>query len=160
MVNVDKSSLKLFLGLGSNLGDREKNLKMAIEFLSEKLGKPTSMSSVLETEPWGYESKNHFLNQVVTFEVDLDVFHILKITQDVEKKLGRLQKSKIYYTDRVIDVDILYYSDNQVDTAYLQVPHPKIAERPFVLDSLMELDGNWLDVRLGKEIKEIYNGLK
>ncbi len=159
MVKVDKSSLKLFIGLGTNLGDRETNLQRAIEALSEHWGEPTAKSSLLETEPWGFESKNSFLNQVVTFELDWDVYEILKLTQNVEKILGRQQKSKIYYTDRVIDIDILYYSDIQIDSSDLQVPHPKISQREFVLKSLLELDPNWLDVRLGKEIRAVYNEL-
>lgn len=167
MVKVDKSYRKLFIGLGSNLESslegklvcKEENLKRAIKCLTEEFGTPIASSSVIESEPWGFDSDNAFLNQVVVFWVNIPIHDILKLTQNLEKKLGRLQKSKKYYTDRIIDLDILYYGGYQVDTIELSVPHPKIASRKFVLDSLMEIAPNWVDVRLDKEIREVYNEL-
>ena len=138
------------------MGHREGHLNRAIELLSNAWGDPLQSSSVLQTEPWGFESKNGFLNQVVIFRCNWHIEKILKLTQDTEKLLGRLQKSKIYYADRIIDLDLLYYGDKQIDTTMIKIPHPKISQRKFVLDSLMELDENWLDVRLGKTIGQLY----
>lgn len=153
--NVEKKKVRVFIGLGSNLGDGEKNLLKAIALLEKVLGKAKKTSSIIKTEPWGYKSENFFHNCVAEFFVSVSPNKLLKITQDIERSLGRTEKSVQGYTDRVIDLDILYYGDFIVDLEELKIPHPEISKRHFVLDSLMELDPNWLDVKTDKIIREM-----
>ncbi len=153
--NVEKKKVRVFIGLGSNLGDGEKNLRSAIDLLEKELGKAENCSSIIKTEPWGFKSENIFHNCVVEFFVSISPNKLLKITQEIEHTMGRKEKSINGYSDRVIDLDILYYGDLKVDSDELKIPHPEISKRLFVLDSLMEIDPNWLDVKTDKNIREM-----
>ncbi len=153
--NVEKKKVRVFIGLGSNLGDGEKNLLKAIEMLEMELGKAKNSSSIIKTEPWGYKSENIFHNSVVEFYTAVLPNELLKITQDIERKIGRLKKSTEGYADRVIDLDILYYGHLIIDQEDLKIPHPEISKRHFVLDSLLEIAPNWLDVKTDKNVMEM-----
>ena len=130
----------VYLGLGTNLGDKQKNLNDAIRMLGNQVGEVEKVSSVIETEPEGFKSDNMFLNAVVKVRTALSPFEILDITQDVEKSLGRKEKSSNgIYHDRVIDIDILLYDDINISTPRLVIPHPRMTQREFVLTPLAEI---------------------
>ena len=130
----------VYLGLGTNLGDKQKNLNDAIRMLGNQVGEVEKVSSVIETEPKGFKSDNSFLNAVVKVRTALSPFEILDITQDVEKSLGRKEKSSngIYHA-RVIDIDILLYDDINISTPRLVIPHPRMTQREFVMTPLAEI---------------------
>lgn len=130
----------VYLGLGTNLGDKQKNLNDAIRMLENQVGEVEKVSSVIETEPEGFKSDNMFLNAVVKVRTTLSPFELLDITQDVEKSLGRKEKSSNgIYHDRVIDIDILLYDDINISTPRLVIPHPRMAQREFVMTPLAEI---------------------
>lgn len=130
----------VYLGLGTNLGDKQKNLNDAIRMLGNQVGEVEKVSSVIETEPEGFKSDNLFLNAVVKVRTALSPFELLDITQDVEKSLGRKEKSSNgIYHDRVIDIDILLYDDINISTPRLVIPHPRMAQREFVMTPLTEI---------------------
>ena len=130
----------VYLGLGTNLGDKRKNLNDAIRMLENQVGEVEKVSSVIETEPEGFKSDNMFLNAVVKVRTALSPFEILDITQDVEKSLGRKEKSSNgIYHDRVIDIDILLYDDINISTPRLVIPHPRMTQREFVMTPLAEI---------------------
>ena len=107
---------KIYLGLGSNLGNRKENLAYAIRFIGERVGKVLRVSSFIETEPWGFESENTFVNAVILCETDLTPRQLLGATQKIEREMGRQKKSTDGgYSDRCIDIDILLYDDLRVD---------------------------------------------
>lgn len=131
---------KVFLGLGSNLGDRQANIERAIELISERVGEVIRRSSLIETEPWGFESDNKFLNAVILCETTFTPRQVLRKTQKIERDMGRKKKTNSHlYTDRPIDIDILLYDDLTVDDPDLQIPHPRMQERDFVMIPLQQL---------------------
>ena len=144
---------KVYLGLGSNLGDKEENIRKAIALIGERVGEVVRQSSLIETEPWGYESENKFLNGVILVETTLSPRQLLKTTQQIERDLGRrkkknrlnvylskcLSKRQKSYSDRPIDIDILLYDDLTVDEPDLKIPHPLMQERDFVMIPLKEI---------------------
>ena len=130
----------VYLGLGTNLGDKQKNLNDAIRMLGNQVGEVEKVSSVIETEPEGFKSDNMFLNAVVKVRTTLSPFELLDITQDMEKSLGRKEKSSNgIYHDRVIDIDILLYDDINISTPRLVIPHPRMTQREFVMTPLAEI---------------------
>jgi len=147
---IDKH--KVYLGLGSNLGDREENIRKAISLIGERVGLVIRQSSLIETEPWGFESDNKFLNGVILCETTLTPRQVLRATQKIERSLGKLRKHStrrtplsftIYplsiYRDRPIDIDILLYDDLTIDEPDLKIPHPLMHERDFVMIPLKEI---------------------
>ena len=126
-----------YLGLGSNLGRRERNLSAARRRLRQKGARILRRSRVLETEPWGVPDQPRFLNQVVEVEWDGSARLLLKVAKAVEREGGR--KPTRRWGPRVIDVDILLFGTEHVDRPDLRIPHPRIAERPFVIEGLEEL---------------------
>ena len=131
---------KIYLGLGSNLGNRKENLAYAIRFIGERVGKVLRVSSFIETEPWGFESENTFVNAVILCETDLTPRQLLGATQKIEREMGRQKKSTDGgYSDRCIDIDILLYDELRVDEPDLQIPHPLMLKRDFVMIPLREI---------------------
>ena len=130
----------LYLSLGSNLGDRHATMRRAIELVNTKVGRVDRESSPLETEPWGFESQNKFLNMCIRVLTPLSPFQVLDTTQDIERQLGRTVKSTDgQYHDRPIDIDMLMYDDLHVSTPRLTLPHPLMHERDFVMIPLREI---------------------
>lgn len=130
----------VYLSLGSNLGDREATMRRAIGLLNERAGSVDRQSSFIETEPWGFESTNKFLNMCVRLLTTLSPEQLLMATKQIERELGRTQKSvNGKYHDRPIDIDILMYDDLQLSTPDLTLPHPHMQEREFVMIPLREI---------------------
>ena len=130
----------VYLSLGSNLGDRHATMRRAIDMLNAEAGTVDRQSSLLETEPWGFESANKFLNMCVRLLTTLTPEQLLLKTQDIEKRLGRTVKSVDgQYHDRPIDIDMLMYDDVNISTPALTLPHPHMHERDFVMIPLREI---------------------
>lgn len=131
---------QVYLGLGTNLGDKEANLKAAIEEIRKRVGEIISLSAFYASEPWGFESENSFLNAVCCVMSVFSPMEILSITQQIERELGRKTKSVGgIYSDRMIDIDILLYDDLQIHTPELTIPHPLMWKRDFVMIPLREI---------------------
>lgn len=145
------TSHQVYLGLGSNLGDREGNIRKAIDLLHERVGEVVRQSSLIETAPWGFESEHRFLNGVILCETTLTPRQVLKATQKIERELGKtkahatmrqlsmLNSQLPTFKDRPIDIDILLYDDWEVDEPDLKIPHPLMRERDFVMIPLKEI---------------------
>lgn len=130
----------VYLSLGSNLGDRKATMRRAIGLLNERAGSVDRQSSFIETEPWGFESTNKFLNMCVRLLTTLSPEQLLMATKQIERALGRTQKSvNGQYHDRPIDIDILMYDDVHLDSNDLTLPHPHMQEREFVMIPLREI---------------------
>lgn len=129
-----------YLSLGSNLGDRHATMQSAILLLDSQAGSVDRVSSAIETEPWGFESANKFLNMCVRITTTLSPEQLLATTKDIELQLGRTTKSvNGQYHDRPIDIDILTYDDLHINTPSLILPHPHMHERYFVMIPLREI---------------------
>lgn len=129
-----------YLSLGSNLGDRHATMQQAILLLGKQAGTVDRVSSAIETEPWGFESANKFLNMCVRITTTLSPEQLLATTKDIELQLGRTTKSvNGQYHDRPIDIDILTYDDLHINTPSLTLPHPHMHERDFVMIPLHEI---------------------
>jgi 2-amino-4-hydroxy-6-hydroxymethyldihydropteridine diphosphokinase len=126
-----------YLGLGSNLGRRSRNLSAARRRLRQKGARILRQSRVIDTEPWGVADQPRFLNQVVKVEWEGTARQLLRVAKAVERDGGR--GATLRWGPRIIDVDILRFGGERISEPDLVIPHPRIAERPFVLESLREL---------------------
>jgi 2-amino-4-hydroxy-6-hydroxymethyldihydropteridine diphosphokinase len=129
-----------YLSLGSNLGDRKQLLHTAINEIAERVGRVEAISSCIETEPVGFDSVHLFLNMAVRVTTELNPYELLKVLKQLERDLGRTRKSHdgVHY-DRTIDIDILLYDNLEVNSEELQIPHPRMWERDFVIRPLKEI---------------------
>lgn len=128
----------VFLGIGTNLGKREENLKLALTGIEENIGKVLKSSAVYESEPWGFVADIEFLNMVIKVETKLSPVQLLKEILNIESSIGRI-RSDVQYLSRTIDIDILLYEDLIIDEKRLKIPHPLIQERRFVLTPLCDI---------------------
>ena len=128
-----------YLGLGTNVGNKRRNMITAAALLAERVGDILALTGFYETEPWGFESENFFLNAAVKLKTSFSPLEVLQITQQIEKELGRTEKSNGVYHDRIIDIDILLYEDEVLQIPELTLPHPLMHERKFVMDPLAEI---------------------
>jgi len=144
---------QVYLGLGSNLGNREAMISKAVSRIGEKVGQIVRQSSLIASEPWGFVSEHQFLNAVVLCTTTLSPRQVLTVTQKIERELGKdfrhaTQREKhagkvvTHYHDRPIDIDILLYDDLTVDEPDLKIPHPRMTERDFVMKPLNEIRGH------------------
>lgn len=129
-----------YLSLGTNLGDKRKNIAEAIKNIGELVGDVVRQSALYETEPWGFRSDNRFVNAAVCVDTQLSPRRLLEVTQRIEREMGRTLKSDGgEYHDRIIDIDILLYGDLYIDEPDLKIPHPLMHERDFVMTPLNEI---------------------
>ena len=129
-----------YLSLGTNLGDKRKNIVEAIKNIGELVGDVVRQSALYETEPWGFGSDNRFVNAAVCVDTQLSPRRLLEVTQRIEREMGRTLKSDGgEYHDRIIDIDILLYGDLHIDEPDLKIPHPLMHERDFVMTPLNEI---------------------
>lgn len=147
---------RVYLGLGTNTGNKNENLARAIELLSLALGSPVALSGIIESEPWGFESENRFLNCVAAFDTTFSPTLLLDTTEEIERTLGRTRKSlNGQYSDRIIDIDILFYGNEIIESERLTIPHPLLHKRDFVLLPLQEIAPLLVHPRLHKKIEEL-----
>ena len=130
----------VYLSLGSNLGEKERNIQEAVQMIDAEVGQVLRCSSLHITEPWGFDSENTFVNAAVCCITNLTPQQVLECTADIEKRMGRTQKSVGgVYHDRIIDIDILLYDHLHLSTPQLTLPHPRMYEREFVMAPLREI---------------------
>lgn len=141
---------KLFLALGTNLGNRQANLRRALASLAAQQIKLTALSRIYETEPWGVADQPRFLNMVAAADTALEPHALLRVLKNIERAMGRA--ATVRYGPRVIDLDILLYDDVVLQTEDLEIPHARLAERRFVLEPLDELAPGRIHPRLGKSV--------
>ena len=162
--------MKTYLLLGSNMGERDKNLSEAARLINEAfkdlITGSITLSSVYETEPWGFESNDKFLNQAVVFDTDIDPELIMRMCLIIEKQVGRVRygmnfdkEGKRIYESRVIDIDMMLYGDRIIDTEYLKIPHPRLHEREFALLPLAEIAPEAVHPILKKTVKELLESI-
>jgi 2-amino-4-hydroxy-6-hydroxymethyldihydropteridine diphosphokinase len=144
----------VFLGIGANLGDRSSTLKNAISGIEEHIGPVLKSSSIYETDPWGFENANKFLNMVVEVDTKLSPSGLLMAILMIESHLGRIRNEK-QYSSRVIDIDILLYNEMVINKNNLKVPHPLMHERKFVLAPLCEIAPDMVHPVLKKSYSEL-----
>ncbi len=143
-----------YIGIGSNLGNREENCEKSIQLIEEDSGiKVTKRSSMSETEPWGIKDQPKFINMAVEIVTDLEPEALLSLLKKIEKASGR--KPGKQWGPRVIDLDILFYDDLVLKTPGLEIPHPEICKRDFVLIPLKEIAPDKVHPVLKKKIKEL-----
>lgn len=160
--------MRVFLGLGTNLGDREMNLVTARDLLMKKDVLVMGQSSVEETEPLGGLDQPKYLNQVVDCQTDLSPEALLSVCKQVEKEMGRpveavvgnvqfgMAAPKPKWESRIIDIDILFYGDQVLDTPILKIPHPGVVERDFVMREVLELAPDFVHPARKKPLKELF----
>ena len=150
---------KAYLLLGSNIGPRLGYMKEALKLIEETVGRIVRVSSVYESEPWGFKSEEHFLNCVVLLESTLTAEEMLRQILDIEKQLGRIRRKGAGYTSREIDIDMLYFNEEVIDIPGLQVPHPRLHERKFTLLPLAEIAPELVHPKLRKTNRELLEEL-
>ena len=146
--------IKLYILLGGNLGDKQLIFSEARAMLSQQVGTITNQSAIYETEPWGFESTDIFWNQAIETSTDLSPEEVLQQTQQIEQALGRIRKAN-QYNSRTIDIDILFYDDQIIQTKNLVVPHPRIQERKFALAPLSEINPELIHPIFLKNIQQL-----
>lgn len=130
----------VYLGLGSNIGNRKRMIAQAIENINKQIGVVVRQSALYETKPWGFESPNDFINAAICCETELTPRALMRKLQSIEQQMGRVGKTiGEQYQDRVIDIDILLYDDIKVNEPDLKIPHPYMREREFVMIPLKEI---------------------
>lgn len=147
---------KIFLGLGSNVGDKKSNIKKAIKFLEEKVDN-IIVAPIYETKPWGYKNQDNFFNTALRGETSLLPFQLLNFIKEVEKKVGR--KKRFRYGPREIDIDILFYDNLFLKNKRIEIPHPQLHKRDFVLKPLLDLETDFIHPVFKKTIQELYKTL-
>lgn len=143
----------VYLGLGTNLGDRFSNLIVCKRLIFSKVGNIIKESSIYKTAAWGIKNQPDFLNQVICVETTLYPFALLKTLLDLEKAMGRVRKQK--WGERLIDIDILFYNDVIINSGELIIPHPFIEKRIFVLQPLAEIAGKMIHSVLRQTAAEL-----
>lgn len=138
-----------YLGLGTNLGDKEGNIRRACELIAERIGRIERQSDLYRSEPWGFQSENDFVNAAICVKTPMKPQELLTATQEIERAMGRTEKSTPMaetsedtlpvYHDRTIDIDILLYDDLHIDEPDLKIPHPLMLRRDFVMIPLNQI---------------------
>ncbi len=146
---------KVYLGIGGNLGDREENLNSTLRLIAEWVGTVEAVSPIFESEPWGFNHAQSFLNQVVEVTTSLEPMQVLEVCKGIEVALGREKPKHSGYAGRTADVDILFYDDMIFNDSLLTIPHAKLHERLFVLKPLVQIAPDLIHPLLQKNIVQL-----
>jgi len=149
---------KIFILLGTNLGDRMQQLALVRKYLEERVGKIQKESTIYETAAWGVEDQPSFLNQVILISSDLSALECLNCTQQIELDLGRIRLKK--WGERAIDIDLLYFNNEIIHYPTLIIPHPFISERRFTLEPLAEIAPDYIHPVYKKNNVSLLNNCK
>lgn len=148
----------VYIGIGSNIGNREASVKRALSTLNDRDIITVRLSSLYETEPWGVKNQPSFINAVAEMETGLSPMDLLNILRETERRLGRFFEAT-RWGPRVIDLDILFYDSITVNEPELKIPHPLIAQRAFVLDPLFEIAPDLVHPVTGKTVTQMRDEL-
>jgi len=143
-----------YLGLGTNMGDRAENLASVRNRLAELFVAVESVSPVYISKPWGFKSDHDFFNQVIAIKTEVDAFNLLDLAQEMENKMGRIRSVK-GYSDRIIDIDILFYGNEIISSKPLIIPHPLLHKRMFVLQPMADIAPDFIHPVFNKTIAEL-----
>ena len=146
--------VEVYLGLGTNIGDRAKNLASVRGRLAGLFDAIVSVSPVYISKPWGYKSEHDFYNQVIAIITEVDAFDLLDLAQETENKMGRIRSMK-GYSDRIIDIDILFYGNEIISSKPLIIPHPLLHKRMFVLQPMADIAPDFIHPVFNKTIAEL-----
>ena len=141
--------------IGGNLGDRVKNLELAEMHIEDRIGKMTYSSAIYESEPWGFEDEHSFLNRLIIVETSLPPTELMEEIKSIEADMGRTQ-SNTQWSSRIIDIDILFYEEMVIEESHLTIPHPRIGERRFVLEPLLESNPAFIHPLTKKSVQELH----
>jgi 2-amino-4-hydroxy-6-hydroxymethyldihydropteridine diphosphokinase len=147
---------KIYISLGSNLGDRQNNLLEACKLIEKQLGEIKHKSKIYETEPWGFESSNQFLNQVIYLSSNKPAQNIMEIALSIENEMGRVRNQE-RYSSRVIDIDVLFVGAQILKNDVIEVPHPRLHKRNFVLTPLKEIAPEFIHPVFEKPVRDLLN---
>lgn len=145
-----------YLSLGSNLGDRRKNLTIALTHLDNNIGNILNKSGIYESEAWGYKSSNIFMNMVVAIDTSMEPEDLLGALKNIERIMGRGESAGAY-ADRQIDIDIIFYNSLVLSSPRLKIPHPLMADRRFVLEPLNEIAPDFIHPVLKLTVRELFS---
>lgn len=152
---------KAFISLGTNLGDRVKNINRAYSAIEKRVGEISLKSSLYVTPPWGFDSDEEFVNSVVLLSTGLDAINLLNVLKQIENDLGRKEKSvEGVYTNRLIDLDIIDFNGQIQTTEEIDLPHPRMHLRNFVIFPLEEIAPDWIHPKFKKPIQFYKKALK
>ncbi len=150
---------RIYLGIGSNLGNKKSNIQTAIKKIENEIGRVKKVSSFYYSKPMGFQSENDFVNVVVEVLTILNPKTLLEKNQQIEKEMGRVKPLGVRYADRVVDIDILAYDSIVISTRDLEIPHSKMLERDFVLIPFAEISPNYIHPKEEKTIQELADKL-
>lgn len=145
---------KIYLLLGSNIGDRAKNLEEGRKMIADKIGSIKAISHLYLTAPWGYEDQEDFYNQAVEVQTDKSPNEVLALSKEIEKEVGRISNEK--WHPRILDIDILLFGNAVLEGEGLRIPHKSMHERNFALIPLMELAPELIHPKLDLSIEELF----
>ncbi len=152
---------KAYLSLGTNMGDRLSNIQQAVRLLtSDNNIKLLRASSFYETQPWGLSEQNWFINAAIAVETELSPIELLRVCQNIEEKLGRIREGKPKWSERIIDIDILFYDDLIFKNEILEIPHKYVHKRAFALVPMIEVNAQLKHPILNKTIIEMHEELE
>ena len=147
--------MDLVLGIGGNQGNRIKNLEETRKRIENQMGRISKISPLLESEPWGFESDNWFINQVIVIDCSLEPKEVLERIHKIEADFGRVRSG--VYSDRLVDIDVLFYGGVILKDTKLRIPHPQLTNRLFVLKPLAEILPNFIHPEIRQSCLELLN---
>ncbi|UKN03394.1 2-amino-4-hydroxy-6-hydroxymethyldihydropteridine diphosphokinase [Paracrocinitomix mangrovi] len=160
LLSAAVNELEVYISVGSNQGDSIKIMEQAYDLINERVGEIVLKSSFYETEPWGFDAEQNFINSVIKIKSTTSPEKILEKLLEIERVFGRIRSGKNGYESRPLDLDIVDVKGVVKTTQSLDIPHPRMHERGFVLLPLLEIDPLWKHPVIGKGVKELVSELK